>query len=451
MTLTRANTATAQNHAKRFGGVCLMMASLMLAIGLNVQFANAQNIEFIVQFGTSDIDSADDVFADSSGVYVVGFTDGTLSDQASQGGRDAFIRKYNSDGDEIWTRQFGMSDFEDVPTDEAHRVSADSSGVYVVGETQHSVDEGGVDAFIRKYNSDGDEIWTRQFGTSLQDQAFAVSVDSSGVYVVGTTAGEFEGETNEGGFDNFIRKYNSDGDEIWTRQFGTSESDSADDVSADSSGVYVVGGVSGSLPDQTNHGLVDAFIRKYNSDGDEIWTRQFGTSGRDAADGVSADSSGVYVVGFTEQDDSEGVDDAFIRKYNSDGDEIWTRQFGTSSNDNANAVSADSSGVYVAGVTDGSFPDESSEGDFDIFVRKYNSDGDEIWTQQFGSSEFDIVNGVSVDTTGVYVAGETFGTLPGESSLGDGDAFLAKLGIDDDRKKHHDDDKKYHDDDSKKK
>jgi hypothetical protein len=451
VTLTRANTATAQNHAKRFSGVCLMMASLMLAIGLNIQFANAQNIEFIVQFGTSDIDSADDVFADSSGVYVVGFTDGTLSDQASQGGRDAFIRKYNSDGDEIWTRQFGMSDFEDVPTDEAHGVSADSSGVYVVGETQHSVDEGGVDAFIRKYNSDGDEIWTRQFGTSLQDQAFAVSVDSSGVYVVGTTAGEFEGETNEGGFDNFIRKYNSDGDEIWTRQFGTSESDSADDVSADSSGVYVVGGVSGSLPDQTNQGLVDAFIRKYNSDGDEIWTRQFGTSGRDAADGVSADSSGVYVVGFTEQDDGEGVDDAFIRKYNSDGDEIWTRQFGTSSNDNANAVSADSSGVYVAGVTDGSFPDESSEGDFDIFVRKYNSDGDEIWTQQFGSSEFDIVNGVSVDTTGVYVAGETFGTLPGESSLGDGDAFLAKLGIDDDRKKHHDDDKKYYDDDSKKK
>jgi hypothetical protein len=182
---------------------------------------------------------------------------------------------------------------------------------------------------------------------------------------------------------------------------------------------------------------------------------QFGTSSIDSAQGVFADSSGdgsVYVVGFVDGtlpgQASEGDSDAFIRKYDSDGDEIWIRQFGTSSNDNANAVSADSSGIYVAGVTDGSFPDETSEGDFDIFVRKYNSDGDEIWTQQFGSSEFDIANGVSVDASGVYVAGETFGTLPGESSLGDGDAFLAKLGIDDREKKHQDDDKKHHDDDA---
>ncbi|HEU4444424.1 MAG TPA: SBBP repeat-containing protein [Nitrososphaeraceae archaeon] len=443
-------------HARRVTLVILIMASFTFAIA-NIHFANAQQIEFIVQFGTSDIDSAEDVFADSSGgVYVVGFTDDTLPDQTSEGDRDAFIRKYDSDGDEIWTRQFGTSDL-----DEATGVSADSSGgVYVVGDTDGSLpdqpNEGSLDAFIRKYDSDGDEIWTRQFGTSLQDNAVAVSADSSGgVYVVGITFGVFEGETSASEdpdiFDIFIRKYDSDGDEIWTRQFGTSDDSIAEDVFADSSGVYVVGSVDDALPDQTSEGLVDAFIRKYDSDGDEIWTRQFGTSGRDAAEGVSADSSGVYVVGFTEQEDAEGVDDAFIRKYDSDGDEIWIRQFGTSFNDNANAVSADSSGIYVAGVTDGSFPDETSEGDFDIFVRKYNSDGDEIWTQQFGSSEFDITNGVSVDTSGVYVAGETFGTLPGETSLGDGDAFLAKLGIDDDMKKHQDDDKNHHDDDAMKK
>ena len=121
---------------------------------------------------------------------------------------------------------------------------------------------------------------------------------SGGVYVVGIVGGEFPGQTNVGGSDAFIRKYNSDGDEEWTRQFGTSDVTEANAVFADSSGVYVVGLVEDSLPDQTSEGGLDAFIRKYNSDGDEEWTRQFGTSERDVASGVSADSlGGVYVVG----------------------------------------------------------------------------------------------------------------------------------------------------------
>ena len=88
----------------------------------------------------------------------------------------------------------------------------------------------------------------------------------------------------------------------------------------------------------------------------------------------------------------------------------------------------------------------------------YNSDGDEIWTRQFGTSELDFVGkvqgggGISVDSTGVYVAGDTSGgTFPGQTSEGGVDAFLAKLAIDDDDKNKHDDGKKHHDDDAEKK
>jgi hypothetical protein len=206
----------------------------------------------------------------------------------------------------------------------------------------------------------------------------------------------------------------------------------------------------------SSNNLQVADAHKSSDKPDVEFIRQFGTSDVDSAEDVFADSSGVYVVGFTDNtlpgQTSEGSRDAFIRKYNSDGDEIWTRQFGTSDNDEARGVSVDSSGVYVAGVTTGTFQGESSAGDTDIFVRKYNSDGDEIWTRQFGSSEFDFINnGVSVDSSGVYVAGQTSGTLPGQTSEGDEDAFLAKLSIDDDDKKHDDDRKKDHDDDAKKK
>jgi hypothetical protein len=383
--------------AKKITVIGLIMASFMLAIAgsSDLQFADAQksgdepDLEFIRQFGTSEVDQAVDVSADSSGnVYVVGGTDGAFPGQTNEGESDAFIRKYNSDGDEQWTRQFGTSD-----SDSASGVSVDSSGnVYVVGFTSGELpgqtSEGGVgDAFIRKYNSDGDEQWTRQFGTSSQDAASGVSVDSSGnVYVVGGTDGELPGQTSEGGVgDAFIRKYNSDGDEQWTRQFGTDGEDTAFGVSVDSSGgVYVVGLTRAAFPGQTNEGgESDAFIRKYNSDGDEQWTRQFGTDGDDFARDVFADSSGnVYVVGsFGGAEDEDEViigGDAFIRKYNSDGDEQWTRQFGTSEGDAANGVSADSSGgVYVVGETGGEFPGQTNEGGIDAFLAKFAIDHDD--------------------------------------------------------------------------
>jgi hypothetical protein len=450
-------------QAKKVTRAFLIMASLTFLVtsSSNLQFAFADkssdtpDLEFIEQFGTSGGDDARGVFVDSSGdVYVVGITGGTLPDQTNEGGEfDAYIRKYNSDGDEEWTRQFGTSEF-----DTAIEVTGDSSGgVYVVGNTNGEfpgqTNVGGSDSFIRKYNSDGDEEWTRQFGTSEGISADGVSADSSGgVYVVGVADGTLPGQTSEGESDAYIRKYNSDGDEEWTRQFGTSEFEYASGVSVESSGgVYVVGNTDDEFPGQTREGDQDAFIRKYNSDGDEEWTRQFGTSETDFALGVSADSSGgVYVVGNTEAElpgqTSEGESDAYIRKYNSDGDEEWTRQFGTSGEDGAAAVFADSSvGVYVVGSTDDTLPGQTSEGGFDVFVRNYNSEGDEKWTQQIGSSENDFANGASADSSGgVYVVGFTFGTLPGQTSEGGQDAFLAKFQVDDDKNKHHDNDDDHH-------
>ena len=67
---------------------------------------------------------------------------------------------------------------------------------------------------------------------------------------------------------------------------------------------------------------------------------------------------------------------------------LWTRQFGTSGYDFARAVAVDPEGnVYVAGRTEGALPGQVSSGDFDAFVRKYDRDGDEVWTRQFGTPE----------------------------------------------------------------
>ena len=112
------------------------------------------------------------------------------------------------------------------------------------------------------------------------------------------------------------------------------------------------------------------------------------------------------------------------------GQEIgWTRQFGTSDNDYAPGLAVDASGnVYIAGWTEGAFPGESSSGGTDAFVRKYDGSGNELWTRQFGTSTSDVARGVVVDTSdNVYVAGYTFGALPGQSYAGGGDVLLVKF------------------------
>ncbi len=169
---------------------------------------------------------------------------------------------------------------------------------YTDGALPGQTDKGGDDAFVRRYNRTGGITWTRQFaGSPGGDQANSVAVNSTGVYVVGQAYGALPGQTRKGDADAFVRKYTLSGNHVWTRQFGTARSDYAWDVDVDSTGVYVVGHTTGALPGRANAGLKDAFIRKYSIAGGELWTRQFGSSRDDYAFDVAVSSTGVYVVG----------------------------------------------------------------------------------------------------------------------------------------------------------
>src|SRR5262249_38776672 len=170
---------------------------------------------------------------------------------------------------------------------------------------------------------------------------------------------------------------------LWTHQFGTDELDLAHCIAADASGIYVAGTTDGTFPGQTNAGGVDAFVRKYDFAGTVLWTHQFGTGGFDEVSGVAVSGSGVYLAGRTHgtlpDQASAGGPDAFVRKSDPSGGEQWIRQFGAANADVAFGVAADASGVYVAGIALGTLPGQASAGNMDAFVRKYDADGNVPW------------------------------------------------------------------------
>ena len=381
-------------------------AAALLCLVLNMPMAAlGQNFQWIRQFGTAPSDSALGVVASSSGVYVVG-------NSAAQGSQiNLYLRKFSGAGSEQWNKT--LFQLPSGGSFSVAGVATDDTGEYAAGSRQSSLGGATAQVFVKKVAPDGSDLWTgaASSGDENGSAAVGVAVDATGVYIVGS----------------FFRKYDLNGNVLWTKQFEPSI-DALAIATDPNSGVYVVGTVTaGALSGQSSSGGQDAFLRKYDSSGNIQWTSQFGSTGNDSAKGVTANGGAVYVVGIAGAtlpgQSPIGAQDAFIKKYDVGGSALWTRQFGTFSADSALSVAADPTGSYVAGQVGDALPLQSSVGGSDAYVRKYDPDGNERWTKEFGSVSSDVADAIAVDATGVYSAGATSGIFSGQSSAG---PFLTK-------------------------
>ncbi len=434
---------TMKNQTKLYMAL-LAAGCAKIAEGPNPDFAMSDQASAKVpmwgwtrQVGTKGTDDANGIATDSAGnTYVAGYTEGVLDGSKNAGGWDILLLKYDSDGNKVWARQLGTKD-----VDAANGVATDGDGnVYVTGATFGGLDGntavGAGDLFLLKYDSAGTKLWSRQFGTSGLDNATAVAVDGSGnVYVAGTTEGALEGNLSEGKSDFFLIKYDGTGTRLWTRQFGTAQEESAFGVASDGSGnVFVTGWTKGGLDGNSPAGEYDLFLAKYNGMGTRLWTRQLGTTSQDNALSVATDGTGnSYVTGQTQGaldgNQSAGSVDGFLVKYGSDGTKSWSRQFGTTAADRAFGVATDAAGnVWLAGSTLGALNGNTSAGGEDLFLTQFDSAGSPVRSLQLGTAAPDRAHCVATDGKGrVYVAGHTSGGLADNSNLGVEDIFLSQV------------------------
>ena len=142
--------------------------------------------------------------------------------------------------------------------------------------------------------------WTRQLGTSSDDGSRSVAVDVAGnAFISGWTLGDLGG-TNAGGYDAFLAKYDSDGNWLWSRQLGTSSDDESRSVAVDGAGNAFISGFTEGDLGGTNDGNYDAFLAKYDSDGNQQWSSQLGTSNNDSSYSVAVDGAGhAFISGYT--------------------------------------------------------------------------------------------------------------------------------------------------------
>jgi len=360
-----------------------------------------------------------------------------------------------------------------------------SSATFGPGEPNQTIlvpdgGEGWSDIFIARYNPDGTLEWAKRAGGSSFDESFGIttlsdnSIVVTGYFLGSATFGQ--GEINQtvltsaGIFDVFIARYNPDGTLEWAKRAGGSDYDRGKGITTLSdNSIVVTGYFYGSAtfgPGETNQTVLisagdrDIFIAEYYPNGTLAWAKRAGGSSYEEGLGITAlsDNSTVVTGGFYGSAtfgpgeinqtvlSSAGYSDIFIAWYNPDGTLLWAKQAGGSSDDwgEGIAVLSDNSTVVVGAFFDSATfgPSEpsqlvlTSDGDWDIFIAKYNPNGTLAWAKRAGGSNGEVGSGIttlsdnSTVVTGGFQGSATFGS--GEinqtilTSAGDWDIFIAR-------------------------
>lgn len=385
--------------------------------------------------GSNSYDFGYAVAADAFGnAIIAGGTQGSITG-GNAGRYDLFVAKHDAAGNRLWVIQRGTAEREF-----AYGAATDSAGnVYVTGHTGAGLDGnsriGLWDAYLMKLSPTGAWQWTRQVGTGQDDEGRAVATDASGnVYVTGYVRGNLHGITRVGSADAFISKYSSAGTRLWSALFGSADVDESFGIACDAAGnVFVTGWCSGSIEGNPYLANGDNFLVKYDTNGNRQWLRQWGTWNKDTGYALACDAVGnVYLSGYTTgalYGSAQGNRDMFLAKFDADGNLLWGRETGTSGHDQAWGVTTDAAGnAYVAGETGGQLGSDPHQGGLDVFVSKYDPAGNNLWIKQIGTGAEDWADGAAMGPGGVlFLGGTTTGSLDGNANLGLNDSFVMKF------------------------
>ena len=397
-------------------------AALLVATAIyfsNSHFAISQNFNWIKQISGNQHDYLKGMTTDANGnIYVVGHFEGTLdfdpgpgtSSSGTSSASDIWFGKYSSTGDLIWAHALIGGD-DDGGTD----IALDNSGnIYITGffgTTQGPLDfdpgpgnppltvSHGL--FIAKYNNNGVFQWVRTIGhNNVLTRSRAIAVDGSGnCYIAGTLhtsqtsqvnfnpSGSAPLNTSTGSV--FYAKYSSSGAYVWAKNVGPGNSLSAEcrDLDLDASNnVYITGSFSGTAdfhPSSTTPTLNSAngaaYICKYNSSGNFVWSKQVSGQNGDAGRACTADNSAnVYVTGSY----NTGNENIFLAKFNSSGTQVNLKNIGGTFGDRGQSLRLDGSSIYMAGTFRGANVEfnpgggskvlSSTTGYHDFFLAKYS-------------------------------------------------------------------------------
>ncbi|MEI9885733.1 MAG: hypothetical protein WDN08_04385 [Rhizomicrobium sp.] len=417
-TAGRATDSTTTTNDKTTGQAADQQGRLIKLTDLDGAPSSAFSVSAKPTSGTT---TAQATVVDASGnVYVVGNATGNFGNQINQGAQDAYLTKYDSAGNVLWTRMLGSTG-----TANGYALSLDpTGGAVIAGSTTAklqttAITNGNTDSFVAKYDVNGNQSWVKQLPTLANNQAAAVSVDASGnVFIGGQVSGGVigAGQAKVGGADAYLAKLDNKGKLVYEKQFGTTAGDAVAATATAADGSLYVASV------QNGHAIVSKYANG-DATAAPLWQSDLGDlQNGGSIGGLAVSGNEVYIAGATQNANLTAGGAATIASANSGGSDAFVFHLtdqgstaaadtvtyvGTGANEKAGGVAVGADGtVYLTGSTQGTFAGQnrSVANVSNLFVSALSGGGGVAWTRQYGGLDgISSGAGIAIDNSGSSV------------------------------------------------